>query len=337
MPDQDELATTMRRAAADAGNVRVPALMNLTGRAAHRRRRRLQGTALGAAAAAAMVGVLAWQLLPGGHRSAYVPPADGPITSTFQVPTYAWDGGGMDALVEGTLWFTEDGCTLVSTGEEADRVTGAVIFPNATGVTYDNGVRAVVDGNGDVFAVEGQEFSYGGGYVVEPETELGRAWLAQCPEANLREGAVINDDPASGPATRPPDPPAEAGPTEPTTDEELGWFDVPTFEWDPEQGGDAAEVEGVVSFTDEGCPVLEQETAEGIHRVGLILPNAEGHQVDGVRRIYSWSPDGGGGAMAEEGESFSSAGGYQDATDPIWTAACPNSPVDSVAMVYDTP
>ncbi len=340
MPDQQhDLATTMRRAAARAGEVPVPPLMHLTGRAAHRRRRRLQGTALGVVAAAALVAVLVWQLVPGGHRSAYVPPAQGPVTSTFEVPTYD-DGGGdarMDALVVGTLWFTEDGCTLMSNGEGADRVTQAVIFPNATGVTYDNGVRAVVDGNGDVFAVEGQEFSYGGGYVVEPATELGRQWLDRCPGTDLREGALVTDDPASGPLTQAPPAPSEPGPTVPTTDEELGWYDVPTFEWDPEEGGDGAEVAGTVRFTDEGCPVLEQETTDGTQRVGLILPNAEGHD-DGTRRVYSWLPDGsGGGVMAEDGEPFSASGGYLPAPHAIWTGACPDSPVDSVAMVYDTP
>lgn len=346
MPEQrPDLATTIRRAAGDAGDVRVPPLMDLTGRAAHRRRRRTLGAVLGVAATA-LVGVAVWQLLPGGNRSAYVPPAEGPVTSTFEVPTYDWGprSGGMDALVGGTLWFTEDGCTLMSQGDGSDRVTQAVIFPNATGITYDNGVRAVVDGNGDVFAVEGQEFSYGGGYVVEPDTELGRTWLAQCPDATPRGGAVINDHPASGPLTEAPAPPDEPGPTAPTTDEELGFYEVPTFEWDPAEGGDAAEVTGTVRFTDEGCPVLEQETEDGTQLVGLVLPNAQGHDgssgiaPDGIRRVYSWLPGGaGGGVMVEDGEPFSSGGGYHDATHPTWTAVCRDSPVDSVAFVYDVP
>jgi len=130
---------------------------------------------------------------------AYQPAAGGPVVSTFKVPTYAWDkGSGMDALVSGTLWFTAEGCTLLSSGKGRDRVTQAVFFPNATGVTYDNGVRAVVDPDGSVFAVEGQEFAYGGGFGVRADSDLGKQWLDQCPGTDVREGAMNNTfDPQS--------------------------------------------------------------------------------------------------------------------------------------------
>ncbi|TQL49618.1 hypothetical protein [Ornithinicoccus hortensis] len=41
--------------------------------------------------------------------------------------------------------------------------------------------------------------------------------------------------------------------------------------------------------------------------------------------------------MAEDGEAFSCRGGYHDAPHPTWTAVCPDSPVESVAFVYDVP
>ena len=117
-----------------------------------------------------------------------MPPGDGPVAGTFAVPTYDWDGASaMDAAVAGTLWFTAEGCTLMGNAEGGKEVTRAVFFPDATGVTYDNGVRAVVDSTGDVFAVEGQSFSYGGGFVVTPDSALGRRWADQCPGAELRE------------------------------------------------------------------------------------------------------------------------------------------------------
>ena len=205
----------------------------------------------------ASVAVIAWLSTGCGMGSrAYEPAAGGPVVSTFKVPTYAWDkGSGMDALVSGTLWFTADGCTLLSNGEGPDRVTQAVFFPNATGVTYDNGVRAVVDADGSVFAVEGQEFAYGGGFGVSAESDLGKQWLAQCPGTEVREGAVINDEPASPPSTVSPPLPAQPGPTAPSTAGELGYFPVPTYEWKPDAGGPDF-VTGTVTFADGRCPVM---------------------------------------------------------------------------------
>lgn len=295
----------------------------------------------GLALFAAMLGLLVWQVLPGKGRGAYVPSSGGPVADTFVVPTYDWDGGsGMEARVGGTLWFTPEGCTLVSTGEGRDRITGAVFFPNATGVTYDNGVRAVVDGDGKVFAIEGKEFAYSGGYVVEPDSDLGQKWLAQCPGTDLREGAVVNDEAAEQPLTQAPAAPSEAGPTAPTTDEEIGWYEVPSFEWDPAEGGEEALIEGTVTFTEEGCPVIEAKPGGNNVVTGLIFPNAEGLQSprDGdVSMVYSTFPNGNTGMVAMEGEDISYGGGSGPGDDELWTSVCSESPVDGVFYVKDAP
>lgn len=290
---------------------------------------------------AAAVGLVVWQVLPDSGRGAYSPASGSPVSGTFEVPTYDWDGGSaMEARVGGTLWFTTEGCTLVSNGEGADRVTGAVFFPNATGVTYDNGVRAVVDGNGRVFAVEGQEFAYSGGYVVEPDSDLGQEWLAQCPDTDLREGAVVNDEPDRPPLTEAAPAPDEPGPTAPTSDEELGYYKVPTFEWDPADGGEEALIEGPVTFTDEGCPIIESQADDQPVVTGLIFPNAEGYRNphdEDVPMIYSSFPNGTSGMMAMEGEMLSYGGGGGPADDERWTSVCGESSIDAVFYVQDAP
>ncbi|MGA8046458.1 MAG: hypothetical protein WCA30_09345 [Dermatophilaceae bacterium] len=104
-------------------------------------------------------------LVASGCGEATVGPGTLPGAETFEVPTYAWNGDGMDALVTGRLAFTDEGCALIYQPGQETLVT-PVVFPDAEGVRFANGVRAVTrQGSGEVFAVEGQEFSYGGGWV----------------------------------------------------------------------------------------------------------------------------------------------------------------------------
>jgi hypothetical protein len=298
------------------------------------RRRRIR-IMLAVAGVTSVVGVVWWAST--ASRTS-VPAADGPVASTFDVPTYSWDeGAAMDAAVSGTLWFTNEGCPLLSTRDGDQRVTRAVIFPNATGVIYDNGVRAVVDADGDVYAVEGQSFSYAGGYGVRPKTEAGKRWLAQCPTANLREGALVNDHPATPKLTHAPEAPSETGPTAPTTDEELGFFAVPTFTWDPATGGKEETTQGTMTLTAAGCPTLRERDGATI---GLVFPNAEGfddpNTPDGPN-VYSSFPNGTSGLMATHGQFLALQGGTAPRTDPTWTAACASTSVESVFYVYDAP
>jgi hypothetical protein len=275
-----------------------------------------------------------------GMGSRYEPAADGPIVSTFTVPTYSWDkGSGMDALVSGTLWFTADGCTLLSSGDGPDLVTRAVYFPNATGVTYDNGVRAVVEADGGVFAVEGHEFAYGGGFVVNPQSDLGKQWLAQCPGTEVREGAVINDEPASPSSTVAPPLPARPGPTAPSTAAELGYFPVPSYEWTPDAGGPDF-VTGTVAVADGRCPVMTTSAGDHERDVGLVFPNAEGfqHAQQSPRAvIYSTLPSGTSGLMVEDEQLTGFHGRTASSSDSAWAALCTEVPVDSVFYVQDFP
>lgn len=270
----------------------------------------------------------------------YEPPAGAPIVSTFKVPTYAWDeGSGMAARVSGTLWFTPEGCTLLSNGQGRDQVTRPVFFPNATGVTYDNGVRAVVDPDGGVFAVEGLEFAYGGGFVVSAESDLGKQWLAQCPGTEVREGAVVNDHPESPPSTVAPPAPAHPGPTAPSTAEELGYFPVPTYEWKAD-GDSAGFVTGTVSFVGGRCPVMTTSTGAHEQRVGLVFPNAEGYQHDQRAPrpvIYSSLPSGTSGSMVEDEQLTGVHGRTASRNGSSWVALCATVPVDSVFYVQDFP
>ena len=121
--------------------------------------------------------------------------------------------------------------------------------------------------------------------------------------------------------------PAPAGPTLPAGAES---FEVPTFAWDPSEGGDAALVEGTVQMTEDGCAVIEHDG----QKVGLVLPNARGIREGGRTLIYSTFPAGE-ALMAEEGMAISYGAGYHDSS-PDWARLCPGSPVDAVAMVYDT-
>ncbi|GAA4398955.1 hypothetical protein GCM10023153_24410 [Ornithinibacter aureus] len=276
----------------------------------------------------------------GSGARAYEPAAGGPIVSTFTVPTYAWDkGAGADASVSGTLWFTAEGCTLMSNGEGADRVTEAVFFPNATGVTYGDGVRAVVDAEGRVFAVEGQDFAYGGGFGVPAASDLRKQWLDQCPGTEVREGAVINDEPASPPSTISPPLPAQPGPTAPSTAAELGYFPVPTYQWQPDGGGPDF-VTGTVTFADGRCPVMTTSQGDDVQHIGLVFPNAEGfrHAQHAPRPvIYSTLPSGNGGLMVEDEQLTGFHGRTGSSNDSAWAALCTTVPVDSVFSVQDFP
>jgi hypothetical protein len=297
-------------------------------------RRRRWMVLLATAVVTAIAGGVWWM----SRSRPYVPAANGPAVSTFAVPTYAWDGGsGMDAAVSGTLWFTPEGCTLLGNGEGDQQTAQAVIFPNATGVTYDNGVRAVVNADGDVYAVEGQPFSYAGGYGVTPETDTGRRWLEQCPTANLREGALVNDHPATPELARAPEAPSGAGPTAPTPDKELGFFTVPTFTWDPADGGKDGTATGTLTLTSTGCPVLLDRAGSTI---GLVFPNAEAfddpNTPDGPS-IYSSFPNGTSGMMATDGERLSLQGEAAEPTDPVWASPCSAADVDTVFYVHDAP
>lgn len=168
---------------------------------------------------AIVIAVLAWS---GAFRSS-APEPGGPVAEVFPVPTWEWDErSGMDAEVSGRLAFTDAGCTLLVTGEGTDLRAIAVFFPNAYGVRYENGARGVVDGAGRVYAVEGEEFSYAGGWIEPASAELTAAWDERCAATPLRDVVVVNDA-----ATRPalhaaPSPPATALPTAPSTAAELG-------------------------------------------------------------------------------------------------------------------
>lgn len=315
-----------------------PPLADLRRRAAHHRRRRWGAIAV-AAAAAAVVGVTAVQLWPGGIGGPPLPGPAGPDgalpdgAETFEVPTYDWDGSGMDALVSGRLGFTPEGCTLMYQEGQPGSVQ-PVVFPDAVGVRFANGVRAVVaEGTGRVFAVEGQQFAYGGGWISDPGVWTGRcgAW----------EGDVawINDQAELEPLTTDPPPPDEPVPTAVASDEERGLYDVPTFGWDPAQGGEGALLEGNVTMTQDGCAVVAPEDAPA-PVVGLVFPNARGMRGDwpGGAAIMATFPDGVETVMAHDDLDVSFGGGYVDPSagdDWGWARLCPGSPVDELFLVQD--
>lgn len=246
----------------------------------------------------------------------------------FEVPTWQWGGDeGNSALVSGRLAFTDDGCTLLFS-EDDDALPEPVVFPNAVGVRFGNGVRAVTDADsGKVFAIEGQEFSYAGGWV-----RPGIEWTEPCGAYEPDDIAYVNDHPAVEMPSEDPQPYAGTLPTDVPSLAERGWYEVPTFEWDPAQGGDDALLEGAVSMTEDGCAVVENSGG----RTGLILPNAWGTTdaaYTGSRAIFSWFPESA-GIMAEEGMEVSFGGGFRDVTDQ-WQELCPNSPVDDLFQAYD--
>ncbi|MDO5501608.1 MAG: hypothetical protein Q4G67_00410 [Actinomycetia bacterium] len=310
-------------------------------RTAARRQDRLRRLRIGAAAAAALVvaAVLGSQFLP--DRSTPLRPAgsDSPVAETFEVPTYAWDQeAGMAALLSGRLAITPEGCTLL-VPLEGGGLPQPVVFPNAVGVQYSNGVRAVVQQSTlDVYAVEGQEFSYGGGAVP-----AGESWTGHCGDYELDDVNVINDVPATPALTESPEPYEGELPDRIPSEEERGWYAVPTFEWDPEQAGDGLVIAGPVTMTSDGCAtVVGAEAAEPLV-TGLVFPNAQGtrsptYAPDGTSAILSWFPESMSVMAADDMEvrfervvqvETSSALAMQ------WESLCPNSPVDALVQVYD--
>lgn len=115
-------------------------------------------------------------------------------STTFEIPTWEWNENdfALEALVHGILVLDDDGCTFL----DASRTVG-VMFPNAVGVTLEDGTRQVVDERtGKVFAAEGGTIEYGGGYGPSPD-----AWNDAC-SATPTEVATINDTPKGDPLRR---------------------------------------------------------------------------------------------------------------------------------------
>lgn len=255
-------------------------------------------------------------------------------TERFEVPTYAWDRqAGVDALVSGRLAFTPDGCTLMYQ-DDASETGEPVLFPNAVGIRYANGVRAVADeATGEVFAVEGQRFEYGGGWFPPSPS-----WAEPCGPYEHGAVATINDEPAADIFDGEPPLPDSAPPTRVASAEERGWYAVPTFEWDPAQGGDNALLAGTVTMTEDGCAVID----DGAAPIGLVLPNAVGLRGgpagDDGPVIYASFPDGSQTAMAQDGLEGSYGGGEAGEGSEHWTTwaqLCPDSPVDALWLVQD--
>lgn len=248
----------------------------------------------------------------------------------FEIPTWDWDkSGGNEALVSGRLSLTDDGCTLLVSGDDQ---ASPVLFPNAEGIRFDNGVRAVVEaGSGEVYAVEGQEFSYSGGW-----SRPGEQWTEPCGAYLPDDIAWVNDEPAQPALTAAPEPLTGNLPTTIASLEERGWYAVPTFSWDPADGGDSALLTGTVTMTDDGCAVIA--TSDGT--TGLVIPNAWGSRtVPGYapNAIYSWFPQSS-GVMAEDGMDVAFGGSGTDLTGEVgeqWQQLCPSSPVDGLFLVQD--
>lgn len=248
----------------------------------------------------------------------------------FEVPTWDWDRSGRnEALVSGRLSLTDDGCTLMVDEDDQAR---PVLFPNAEGVRFDNGVRAVVEaGSGKVYAVEGQEFSYAGGW-----SRPGEQWTEPCGAYLPDDIAWVNDEPALPELTTAPEPATEALPTTVPSPEERGWYAVPTFSWEPTDPGEQALLTGRVTMTEDGCAVI----ATSDDTTGLVIPNAWGaRSVAGYAEnaIYSWFSQSS-GVMAEEGMEVAFAGGGTDLSGELgdqWRELCPHSPVDGLFAVQD--
>lgn len=170
---------------------------------------------------------------------------------TFPIPTWEWArGDAMAAEVSGRLAIAPDGCTLMFSDD--DSLAQPVMFPNAVGMEFANGVRAVVEErSGKVYAVEGQEFSYGGGWI-----RPGSDWTDQRGSYEPDDIAYVNDLPAFDVPSADPTPYPGELPSEIPSSDERGWYEVPTFTWDPEDGGDGALLEGTIRMTDDGCAVV---------------------------------------------------------------------------------
>lgn len=319
----EHVADRVRQYAGQTSQVPVPDLQTLLARSRRRRLRWLPGVA--AAAVVALGSVALWQVLSSSDTTPVA--GEGPIAEVFDIPTYDWDGAGMDALVSGVLAFTDDGCPLMVAAEQAT----PVVFPDAVGVRYQNGVRAIAHEDGRVFAIEGQEFSYAGGYGDDPR------WSDFCGGEPAREGVVVNDDPAQDALSSVPPIPQQELPDAPSSDAALGYFEVPTFEWDGEDGGDGAVLTGTLTF-DGDCPVVVAHVEGSATRVGALFPHAEGHRNPDdppgamVRMEF---PDGSGMGLLE-GEPIEAGGGYGPSGVDTWHRLCGQVEVDDTFMVMDT-
>lgn len=319
----EHVADRVRQYAGQTSQVPVPDLQTLLARSRRHRLRWLPGVAAAALVALGSVGL--WQVLSSADSTPVA--GEGPIAEVFDVPTYDWDGAGMDALVSGVLAFTDDGCPLMVAAEQAT----PVVFPDAVGVRYQNGVRAIAHEDGRVFAIEGQEFSYAGGYGDDPR------WSDFCGGEPAREGAVVNDDPAQDALSSVPPIPQQELPDAPSSDAALGYFEVPTFEWDGEDGGDGAVLTGTLTF-DGDCPVVVAHVEGSATRVGALFPHAEGHRNPDdpsgamVRMEF---PDGSGMGLLE-GEPIEAGGGYGPSGVDTWQRLCGEIEVDDTFMIMDT-
>ncbi|MGY5764208.1 hypothetical protein ACXET9_03275 [Brachybacterium sp. DNPG3] len=131
---------------------------------------------------------LAFALLATG--CAWQPPGG---STVFDVPTFAWEGGvGDSAEVSGTLVIDDEGCTFLD-----QEMTTGILFPDAIGVALEDGARHVVlESTGEVFATEGGDLSYAGGYGEVPDE-----WSDTC-SATPAEVARVQDSPAGDPLQR---------------------------------------------------------------------------------------------------------------------------------------
>ncbi|MGO1583044.1 MAG: hypothetical protein ACTHXO_07460 [Actinomycetaceae bacterium] len=246
-------------------------------------------------------------------------------TTSFDVPTYDWDGASaMEARVSGRLSFTDDGCTLLSF--EGDELGRPVVFPDAVGIEFENGVRGVAhESSGEVFAVEGEEFAYAGGAVPADED-----WTEPCGGDEFLAATYINDEPAHGPATEEPAPVTADLPDRVGTPEERGYYEVPTYPLGPDDPVMESFAMGTVTMTEDGCPVF----AGGGGTTGIALPNATGRHTDDGD-VVQWEIAGQGGRTTFDGDDRGFGGGPADEQEHAdlyaqWARLCPADPVTEI-------
>ena len=130
-----------------------------------------------------------------------------------------------------------------------------------------------------------------------------------------------------------PPSPSKQGPTAPTTGKELGFFAVPTCEWDPADGNGSGWVMGTVTFTEQGCPVMSSSDRTKTTLSASSFPTRKDslnpHTATGAV-IYSTFGDGTSGTVAEDGQLIGFHGRTAPADDNHWKAQCAQSPVDAV-------
>lgn len=305
-------------------------------------RRRVTLVAVAAAAALVLVGVLPrlWSnddLGPAGLPAAPdgARELNGLDVTPFVVPTYPWGSPtAEEALIEGRLGFTDSGCPVsLPDRPSAGSESVPLLFPEAIGVRWANGVRGVLGPDGRLFGIEGQPVAYTGGYSSSGD------------DAEITPADVCGELPASVGVFRVQEDPGRAAPDAPPpgvegSDPLARWVDVPTFARVPEEGGDAAAVAGVVEFPTRSCPAVR--TVDG-QLIGLVLPTAQGmvgteggglvryrDPGTGVERPWFAEGDevllGGGGG-----------GGGGGGAQPEWDALCQDLVVDDVFRVDDQP